>query len=113
MPGPYPSKDTISHERRRSSATVLQFDMDGNQRILQYHVSGENFNQAHALHCAKGRYTHMRHNENRDSFPNLMKDICSDVELELKLQPLEGESFDNRTTTTEDGARLDIQAISL
>ena len=43
----------------------------------------------------------MRHDEIRDTFANLMKDVCFVVELEPKLQPLEGESFDNRTTTTE------------
>ena len=73
----------------------------------------ETFNLAHALHCAKGGYTHMRHNEIRDTFANLMKDVCFDVELEPKLQPLEGESFDNKTTTTEDEARLDIKANGL
>ena len=52
----------------------------------------------------------MRHNEIRDTFAKLMDDICYDVELEPKLQPLEGESFANRTTTTEDHARLDIKA---
>ena len=41
-----------------------------------------------------------------------MKDVCFDVELEPKLQPL-GKSFDNKTTTTEDEARLDIKANGL
>ena len=36
-----PHKITVSHYRRRSSATVLQFDMDGNQRIPQHHVRVE------------------------------------------------------------------------
>ena len=55
----------------------------------------------------------MRHNEIRDTFANLMKDVCFDVELEPKLQTLEGETFDNKTTTTEDEARLDIKANGL
>ena len=42
-----------------------------------------------------------------------MKDVCFDVELEPKLQPIEGESFDNKTTTTEDEARMDIKANGL
>ena len=101
-----------------SSATVLPFDMDGNQRRLQFRDGlairygwepnntptscpcGENFNLAHARHCVKARYTHMRHNKIRDTFANLMKDVRFDVELEPKLQPLEGESFDDRTTAT-------------
>ena len=42
-------------------------------------------------------------------FTNLMKDVCFDVELEIKLQLLDGESANNRTTT-EDEAPLDIKA---
>ena len=55
----------------------------------------------------------MRHNESRDTLANLMKDVCFDVELEPKLQPLEGESFVNRTTATDDEARLDFKANGL
>ena len=36
-----PHKITVSLYRRRSSATVLQFDMDGNQKIPQHHVHVE------------------------------------------------------------------------
>ena len=71
---------------------------------------GANFNLTHALHCAKGGYTHIRHNEIRDTFANLMNEVCHDVEIEPKLQPLQGESFVNNSTTTEDEARLDIKA---
>ena len=74
---------------------------------------GEPFTVAHSLHCAKGGYTHIRHNEIRDTFANIMKKVCYDVELEPKLQPLEGESFDKKTTTTDDEARLDIKANGL
>ena len=55
----------------------------------------------------------MRHDEIRDTFADIMKDVCFDVEIEPKLQPLEGESFENKTTTTEDDARLDIKANGL
>ena len=39
--------------------------------------------------------------------------VCHDVEIEPKLQSLEGESFHNKTTTTEDDARLVIKANGL
>ena len=39
----------------------------------------------------------------------LLDEVCHDVEIEPKLQTLEGESFHNKTTTTEDDARLDIK----
>ena len=74
---------------------------------------GANFNLTHTLHCAKGGYTHIRHNEIRDTSANLMNEVCHDVEIEPKLQPLQGESFVNNSTTTEDEARLDIKANGL
>ena len=42
-----------------------------------------------------------------------MRDVCYDVEIELKLQTLEGEPFDHRITCTEDEARLDIKGSGL
>ena len=39
-----------------------------------------------------------------------MNEVCHDVEIEPKLQPLQGESFVNNSTTTEDEARLHIKA---
>ena len=74
---------------------------------------GADFNLTHALHCVKGGYTHIRHNEIRDTFANLMNEVCHDVEIEPKLQPLRGESFVNNSTTTEDEARVDIKANGL
>ena len=72
---------------------------------------GEPF-MSHALHCAKGGYTHLRHNKFRDTFAKILGDVCNDVEIEPKLQPLEGETFD-KSTSTEDEARLDIKANGL
>ena len=74
---------------------------------------GESFTVSHALHCPKGGYTHIRHNDIRDSFANLLNEVCDDVEIEPYLQPLQGESFTNKTTSTEDDARLDIKANGL
>ena len=44
-----------------------------------------------------------------DPFANLMNEFCHDVEIEPKLQPLQGETFVNISNTTEDEARLDIK----
>ena len=69
---------------------------------------------AHALFCPKGEYTHMRHNGLCDSFENLLNDICHDVKIEPHLQPLQGETFTFKSTTTDDDdARLDIKANGL
>ena len=74
---------------------------------------GELFSLSHSLQCNKGEYTQMRHNKIRDTFASVMKEVCYDVAIEPKLQPLEGESFVHKTTTTEDEARLDMKANGL
>ena len=74
---------------------------------------GEMFSVSHALHCPKGGFTHIRHNDIRDSFANLLDEVCDNVEIEPCLQPLQGETFANRSTTTDDDARLDIKANGL
>ena len=43
----------------------------------------------------------------------LLNEVCYDVEIEPHLQSLQGESFDHRTTTTEEETRLDIKANGL
>ena len=42
-----------------------------------------------------------------------MNEVCHDVEIEPKLQPLQGERFVNNSTTTEDEARLKFKANGL
>ena len=41
----------------------------------------------------KGVYSHLRHNEIRDTFASLLREVCHVVEIEPKLQSLKGESF--------------------
>ena len=59
-----------------------------------------------------GGYTIVRHNEIRDTFANLMSEVCRDVAVEPLLQPPDGETFDRNSTATDD-ARLDIKANGL
>ena len=70
---------------------------------------GQPLTLTHSLYCPKGGYTRLRHNENRDTCATLVDEVCHDVEIEPKLQSSEGERFHNKTTTTEDDARLDIK----
>ena len=55
----------------------------------------------------------MRHDAIRDTFAKIINDVCYALEIEPHLQPLQGESFDFKTTTNEDQARLDIKANGL
>ena len=50
----------------------------------------------------------MRHNELRDSFANLLSDVCHDVEIEPHLQSLHRETFPFKSTT-DVNAGLDIK----
>ena len=52
----------------------------------------------------------MSNNEIRDTFATLMSEVCFDVEIEPKLQLLQGESFVNNSTITDEDARLDVKA---
>ena len=54
----------------------------------------------------------MRPNELHDSFASFLSDVCHDVEIELRLQPLQGETTALKLTTDDD-ARLDINANAL
>ena len=74
---------------------------------------GKEFSLTHALHCAQGGHTHLQHNEIGDVFAILMDDVCHDVQIEPKLQLLDGENFSINSTTTDDDARLDIKANGL
>ena len=74
---------------------------------------GTCFSVEHALSCPKGGFPSLRHNEIRDLTANLLTEICSDVCVEPQLQPLSGESLNNRTANTDDHACLDIAANGL
>ena len=60
---------------------------------------GEIFNVNHAMNCKKGGFFSIRHDSLRDFEANLLKNVCADVEIEPRLQPV-----------NNDEARLDIRA---
>ena len=51
-----------------------------------------------------------RHNEIRDLTTDMLREVCPSVSVEPSLLPLRGEQFDNQSTSTDIGARLDIAA---
>ena len=59
--------------------------------------------------CRRGGFIIQRHNELRDLEADLLKMVCSDVEIEPVLQELTGERLPSGANTTPD-ARLDIHA---
>ena len=70
---------------------------------------GKRFDVDHAMSCMKGGFVHRRHDDVRDLFASLLKDICHDVEVEPHLQPLTGEVLIS-SANSSDEARLDASA---
>jgi hypothetical protein len=68
---------------------------------------GQKFDVTHALNCKKGGFVIIRHNNIRDFEANLLKKVCSDVETEPHLLPVQGEQIEG---LVGDEARPDIRA---
>ena len=71
---------------------------------------GSKFDQTHALNCMRGGFVNARHDNIRDFECKLLQSICTDVESEPHLQPIQNKSTYTASANTEDNARLDIRA---
>ena len=71
---------------------------------------GAIFTINHALSCKKGGFIAQRHDGIRNLLTGLLNKVCKNVEAEPHLLPLDGETFDLKSTTTNPEARLDIKA---
>ena len=72
-------------------------------------VCGEVFTVDHAMICKRGGFVIPRHNKLRDLEAELVRTVCSDVEIEPVLQDISGERL-NRGTNKAPDTRLDIHA---
>ena len=68
---------------------------------------GKRFYVDHAMSCMKGGFVHRRHDDVRDLFVSLLKDVCHDVEVESHLQPLTEEVLIS-SSNSSDETRLDV-----
>ena len=73
-------------------------------------ICGTDFSPDHAMTCSFGGFPTIRHNELRDFIGSVVSEVCHDVEIEPLLQPLDGEVFQARSTTTSQEARADVRA---
>ena len=73
-------------------------------------VCGKPFDANHALNCPTGGFPTAHHNEVQDLLVSLLTEVCQDVAVEPVLQPITGETFQQRSTSTDNGACLDIRA---
>ena len=71
---------------------------------------GDRMTVGHALSCKRGGFVAQRHDGIRELLTLHISRICKNVEVEPRLQPIDTERFDLRTTTTSPEARLDIKA---
>ena len=69
---------------------------------------GVPFDIDHVMSCRHGGFQSLRHNETRDLLAGLFAEVCSDVCVEPRLQPLSGESLP-ASAKKDDEARLDIR----
>ena len=90
-------------------AVAIRYNWEPQPNTCPYN---ENFTLGHAQ-CAKGGYTDLRDGEIRDTFIELLEKFCHDVETEPHLMPLQGASFDSKSTSTDDNVRLDIKVNGL
>ena len=71
---------------------------------------GTAFNVEHALNCKLGGLRNIQHNEVRDTIAQCMQEAGhTAVEVEPRLQPLEGEVFEYKSANKEEEARSDIK----
>ena len=70
---------------------------------------GATFEPDHMLTCKYGGYLSQRHNEIRDLTAKMLKETCSNVVTEPRLQTITGECLP-RTANQDDEARVDIRA---
>ena len=62
---------------------------------------GATFDVDHAMSCHKGGLPTLRHNEVRDITAEMIKEVCTNVEIEPRLQPLDGETFNSGPPTVK------------
>lgn len=70
---------------------------------------GQGFDVDHVLSCRTGGFLSLRHNQLRDVIAELLREVCNDVSVEPRLQPLNGECLPS-AANKEDEARLDVRA---
>ena len=73
-------------------------------------VCGEKYTVCHALSCKKEGFVAQRHDRVHNLLTSLIGKVCTNVEVEPQLQPLDNERFNLRTAVTSPEARLDFKA---
>ena len=83
--------------------------MLGNSMTSQRCVCGDLFDADHAMICMRGGYIIQRHNKIRHLETEILRAVCTDVEMEPVLQDVTGEVLPRGANKAPD-VRLDIRA---
>ena len=70
---------------------------------------GEKYTVCHALSCKKGGFVAQRRDGFRNLLTSLIGKVCTNVEVEPQLQPLDNERFNLRTAIKSPEAWLDFK----
>ena len=92
-------------------AICMRYDLKL-QDVPRNCACGTQYSINHCLSCKRGGYVHIRHNAVRDTFAELIGEVCKDVRVEPQLLPVTGEDLPFGTIL-EDGARSDVSAVGL
>ena len=95
------------HKGAFTDALALRYDWPLNRTPTNCEC-GLSFSVDHSRSCPRGGFTILRHNEVRDLTANLLTEVSHEVSTEPDLQPVTTESFNLRSTNTQDNARLNI-----
>ena len=80
------------------------------KRIPSSCACGNTFNLQLALQCPKEGFVTLRHNHIRSKTTSLLTEVCKDVRVEPQMQPLNSETFSEKTANKSDQGRVDVSA---
>ena len=109
---PVDDHDLFLHKGAFRDALALRYGWQL-QHLPDRCACGGAFSVDHAMACKIGGFPIHRHNEIRDFTADCLREVCPDVEVEPRLQPLTTESLALRSARVADGDRPDIRAKGL
>ena len=106
--------NTILHKSDFVDAVYMRYGWNLRRLPERCKCEKSAFTLQHALDCPLGGLRTIQHNEARDLVAKMMREVgLTCIEVEPKLQPLTGESFDLRTANKDEEARANIKCTGL
>ena len=106
---PLVNQGLVLNKQQFKDALRLRYNMPSSE-LPSVCACGEKFADCHALSCKKEGFLAQSHDGVRNLLTSLIGTVCTNVEVEPKLQPLNNERFNLRSEVTSSEARLDLKA---